>query len=118
MRAEAEAELAEQGLVAALTASLSRASADELKARARVEADRRRLVTGSIDAQIAVARAAVDQRNVRPGLAAVIDTRGGTVRGAGRARESCRPGGHVAVDITFGGAALPEGARPDLTGTA
>ncbi len=158
MRAEAEAELATQGLVAALTAKLSRAAADELEARARVEGERLRLVTGSVDAQIAVARATVDQRRgmadlrrsqldaqrvapgtnlarvVQParlkavvripetlakdvgiGLTAVIDTRGSTVRGRVARIDPAAQGGTVAVDITFGGAALPVGARPDLT---
>lgn len=177
MRAEAEAELATQGLVAALTANLSKAAADELEARSRVEAERLRLVTGSVEAQIAVARAAVDQRKgladlrrsqlgalrvragiagvlqsvpvevgqrvapgtnlarvVQParlkavvripetlakdvglGLTAVIDTRGGTVRGQVARIDPAAQGGTVAVDVTFGDATLPAGARPDLT---
>ncbi len=62
LRANAEAELSKEGLIAALNANLSRAAADELENRSRIEQERLRINTGSIDAQIAVARATVEQR--------------------------------------------------------
>ncbi len=68
MRADAEAELAQQGLVASLTANLSKASAEELAARATIEAERLRLATGSVDAQLAVVRAAMEQRRAMADL--------------------------------------------------
>lgn len=68
MRAEAEAELATQGLVASLTANLSKASAEELAQRSTIEAERLRLVAGSVDSQVAVARAAVEQRRAMADL--------------------------------------------------
>lgn len=68
MRADAEAELAQQGLVATLTASLSKAAAEELAARSQIEGERLRLATGSVDAQIAVARAAMEQRKAMSDL--------------------------------------------------
>jgi HlyD family secretion protein len=88
MRAEAEAELSTQGLVASLTANLSKASAEELAQRSGIEVERLRLATGSVDAQIAVARAAVEQRRavadlrrsqldalrVRAGIAGVLQS--------------------------------------------
>lgn len=68
MRADAESELAQQGLVASLTAKLSKASADELAARATIEAERLRLATDAVDAQLAVARAAMEQRRAMADL--------------------------------------------------
>ena len=68
MRAEAEAELATQGLVASLTANLSKASAEELKERSAIEAQRFTLAAGSVDSQLAVARAAVEQRRAMADL--------------------------------------------------
>ena len=62
LRADAETELSKEGLVAALNANLSKAAADDLENRSRIEQERLRINTGSIDAQIAVARATVDQR--------------------------------------------------------
>lgn len=68
MRADAEAELAQQGLVATLTSNLSRASAEELTERSKIEAERLRLAKGSVDAQVAVPRAAVEQRRAMADL--------------------------------------------------
>lgn len=62
LRANAEAELAKDGLVAELNANLSKAAAEELESRSTIEQERLRINTGSIDAQIAVARATVEQR--------------------------------------------------------
>jgi len=62
LRANAESELAKDGLVAELNANLSKAAAEELESRAKIEQERLRINTGSIDAQIAVARATVEQR--------------------------------------------------------
>ncbi len=62
LRANAEAELARDGLVAELNANLSKAAAEELESRSTIEQERLRITTGSIDAQIAVARATVEQR--------------------------------------------------------
>ena len=62
LRANAEAELARDGLVAELNANLSKAAAEELESRSTIEQERLRINTGSIDAQIAVARATVEQR--------------------------------------------------------
>jgi HlyD family secretion protein len=62
LRANAEAELAKDGLVAELNANLSKAAAEELESRSKIEQERLRINTGSIEAQIAVARATVEQR--------------------------------------------------------
>lgn len=62
LRATADVELSKDGLVAALNANLSKAAAEDLEHRSTIEQERLRINTGSIDAQIAVARATVDQR--------------------------------------------------------
>ena len=62
LQSDADAELERQGLVATLTAKRSRAAADELESRARIEEERLKLSTSSLDAQIAVPKSAVEQR--------------------------------------------------------
>ncbi len=62
LRANADAELAAQGLVAGLNAKISKAAAEELESRAKIEEERLKLSTSSIEAQIAVPRATVEQR--------------------------------------------------------
>jgi HlyD family secretion protein len=62
LQADADAELASQGLVASLNAKKSKAAAEELESRAKIEQERLRLSTASIDAQIAVPKATVEQR--------------------------------------------------------
>jgi HlyD family secretion protein len=71
LRANAEAELARDGLVAELNANLSKAAAEELESRSTIEQERLRITTGSIDAQIAVARATVEQRRAVADLRAL-----------------------------------------------
>jgi multidrug efflux pump subunit AcrA (membrane-fusion protein) len=53
-------------------------------------------------------------RDVALGLAAVVDTRNGTVKGRVSRIDPGAQGGTVAVDIALEGA-LPRGARPDLS---
>lgn len=62
MRAETDAELAEQGLVAELNARLSRVAADELKNRDEIEQKRLGIASQAIEAQLAVQEANVEQR--------------------------------------------------------
>ena len=62
LQADADAELARQGLVASLTAKKSQAAAEELESRAKVEQQRLRLSNDSLEAQIAVPKATVEQR--------------------------------------------------------
>ena len=62
LRADADVELASQGLVAGLNAKISKAAADELESRAKIEQERMKLSNSSIEAQIAVPRAIVEQR--------------------------------------------------------
>ncbi len=62
LQADADAELAAQGLVASLNAKKSKAAAEELESRARIEAQRMKLSNESLDAQIAVPKATVEQR--------------------------------------------------------
>lgn len=62
LQADADGELARQGLVAAITANLSKVRAEELENRAKVDAERLRISTGSIESQISVARAEMEQR--------------------------------------------------------
>ena len=54
-------------------------------------------------------------RDIQPGLAAAIDTRNGVVEGHVSRVDPAVNDGTVLVDVTFGGAALPKGARPDLS---
>ena len=53
-------------------------------------------------------------RDLRPGLATVVDTRDGTVQGRVSRVDPAVQNGTVAVEVTFDGP-LPRGARPDLT---
>jgi HlyD family secretion protein len=62
MRAETDAELASQGLVADLNARLSKVAADELKNRDEIEQKRLAISSESIQAQMAVQDAAVEQK--------------------------------------------------------
>jgi HlyD family secretion protein len=62
MRAETDAELASQGLVADLNAKLSKVAAEELKNRDQIEQQRLHISSESIQAQIKVQEAAVEQR--------------------------------------------------------
>ncbi len=61
MRAETDAELASQGLVADLNARLSKVAADELKNRDEIEQKRLAISSESIQAQIKVQEAGVEQ---------------------------------------------------------
>ncbi len=62
LQADADAELARQGLAASITARVSMVRAEELESRAAVEKRRVELAAGSIDSHIAVAKADVEQR--------------------------------------------------------
>lgn len=62
LQADADNELSRQGLVASITANVSKVRAEELENRASVEKQRVAITTGSIESQIAVARAEVEQR--------------------------------------------------------
>jgi HlyD family secretion protein len=88
LQADADAELAAQGLVASLNAKKSKAAAEELESRARIEQERMRLSNASIEAQIAVPKSTVEQRlgtarmrraqreglKVRAGIAGVLQS--------------------------------------------
>ena len=54
-------------------------------------------------------------RDIQPGLTAAIDTRNGVVDGRVSRVDPAVHDGTVLVDVTFGGTALPRGARPDLS---
>jgi HlyD family secretion protein len=54
-------------------------------------------------------------KDVQPGQVASIDTRNGVAEGHVARVDPSVQNGTVSVDITFDGAALPKGARPDLT---
>ena len=62
LQADADAELAAQGLVASLNAKKSKAAAEELESRAKIEERRMKLSNESLDAQIAVPKSTVEQR--------------------------------------------------------
>lgn len=62
LQADADKELAAQGLVASLNAKKSLAAAEELESRAKIEQERLRLSNSSIEAQIAVPKSTVEQR--------------------------------------------------------
>jgi RND family efflux transporter MFP subunit len=53
-------------------------------------------------------------RDLRPGLATIVDTRDGTVRGRVSRVDPAVQNGTVTVEVAFEGP-LPRGARPDLT---
>lgn len=61
MRADTDAQLAEQGLIADLTRRLSQVSADELANRHRLEQERLGIAGESVTAQLAVQQARVEQ---------------------------------------------------------
>jgi len=62
LQADADAELAAQGLVASLNAKKSLSAAIELESRAKIEEQRMKLSESSLEAQIAVPKATVEQR--------------------------------------------------------
>jgi len=86
MRADTDAQLAEQGLIADLTVKLSKVSAEELANRNQIEQKRLEISAESVEAQLAVQRAQVEQARalarlrrsqvaalrVRPGMAGVL----------------------------------------------
>jgi len=61
MRAETDAQLAGQGLIADLTAKLSKVAADELGNRDRIERQRLEIAQEAVEAQIRVQEASVEQ---------------------------------------------------------
>lgn len=54
-------------------------------------------------------------RDIQPGLAAAVDTRNGVADGRVARVDPAVQDGTVLVDVTFDGAPLPRGARPDLS---
>jgi HlyD family secretion protein len=62
LRAETDAQLASQGLIADLTLQLSKLAADELAQRARIEQERLKKNAEAVQAQLSVQRARVEQR--------------------------------------------------------
>ena len=62
LRAEADDQLARQGLVAELTVKLSKLAADELAQRHRIEQERLKKNKEAVEAQLTVQRARVEQR--------------------------------------------------------
>ena len=86
LRAETDAQLAKQGLIADLTLQLSKLAADELVQRNRIEQERLEKNAEAVQAQLSVQRARVEQRramarlrrqqvralNVRAGLDGVL----------------------------------------------
>lgn len=61
LQAEADAELASQGLTSELTLKISKSRADDLANRHRIEQERLALASESVDAQLAVQQAEVDR---------------------------------------------------------
>jgi HlyD family secretion protein len=86
LRAETDAQLFKQGLIADLTRQLSQLAADELAQRNRIEQERLKKNAEAVEAQLSVQRARVEQRRalarlrrdqmralrVTPGLAGVL----------------------------------------------
>lgn len=68
LRADADAELAAQGLIAEITLKLSRSAAAELGNRDKIEKERLRIAGEAIEAQIAVQRTVVEQRRAAAAL--------------------------------------------------
>ncbi len=62
LRADADAELAKNGLIAALALKLSQSAADELEHRERIEQQRLAIAGQAIEAQLRVQQAEVEQR--------------------------------------------------------
>ena len=54
-------------------------------------------------------------RDIQPGLPATVDTRNGLAEGRVSRVDPAVQEGTVLVDVTFSGAPLPRGARPDLS---
>lgn len=54
-------------------------------------------------------------RDIQPGLTSSVDTRNGVAEGRVSRVDPAVQEGTVLVDVTFDGAALPKGARPDLS---
>src|SRR6185436_716383 len=68
LRADADEELAQQGLLAEINYKVSRGTADELANRHRIEQERLGIAEEAIEAQIAVQRAQVEQRRAQARL--------------------------------------------------
>jgi HlyD family secretion protein len=68
MQADADAQLAKQGLVADLNLKVSQVKAEELSNRDRIEKERLHMAGESIEAQLAVQRAQVEQRKALANL--------------------------------------------------
>ncbi|HXU81342.1 MAG TPA: HlyD family efflux transporter periplasmic adaptor subunit, partial [Polyangia bacterium] len=68
MQADADAQLAKQGLVADLNLKVSQVKAEELSNRDRIEKERLHMAGGAIEAQLAVQRAQVEQRKALANL--------------------------------------------------
>jgi len=62
MRADADKQLADQGLIADITMQLSRVTAEELENRNKIEQQRLAIAREAIEAQLAVQRTVVEQR--------------------------------------------------------
>jgi HlyD family secretion protein len=62
LRADADGELAKNGLIAGLTLKLSQSAADELENRQKIERQRLGIADEAIEAQLRAQQAAVDQR--------------------------------------------------------
>lgn len=68
LRADADEELAQQGLLAEINYKVSRGTADELANRHRIEQERLGIAEEAIEAQIAVQQAQVEQRRAQARL--------------------------------------------------
>jgi len=68
LRADADAELAKNGLIAGLTLKLSQSAADELEHRERIEQQRLGIAGQAIEAQLRVQQAEVEQRRAQARL--------------------------------------------------
>ena len=68
LRADADAELAKDGLVAGITVKLSESAARELENRHRLEQQRLAIASDSVRAQLAVQQAQVEQRRAQAAL--------------------------------------------------
>jgi hypothetical protein len=81
LRADADAELAKNGLIAAITLKLSRSAADELAHREGIEQQRLAIAGEAIEAQLRVQQAEVEQRRsqarLRRSQAAALRVRAG-----------------------------------------
>lgn len=68
LQADADAQLAENGLIAGLTLKLSQSAADELENRERIEQQRLGIAGQAIEAQLKVQQAEVEQRRAQARL--------------------------------------------------